>query len=522
MRKIFSLFVAGLVMIWVTNFLLTSYAIAAPLEVTLYPASAHITELQKLPLKAIDGKTSEAVFLIPGQSDPETLTTKIVNPANLKVLDQRWRQVTRQDEQAVTLLRKELADLKKEHRRLQADIRSLETQIQFWQLQTKVRMKTVTEAGNMSAAIGKNMRKTVQDKLALEPIIDDITKKIKDLEEKLQRTTGEKETSWEVTVVLSGAVVREATLAYGYTATGCGWSSMYRLEAQPLKHRVRFTWDAQIWQSTGQDWRQVSIRLATLQPRKIIEPPELPPWIIKPRERLIYRNQKSARGAMLMEAADQAELASPEGGAPTLTRESSFHVWEIGKRSLAAGQRQRLQVREEEWPVEFLHLTRPAQGEQTFVRGEVKFSEDREIPPGMALYIIDGSLVGKRSFSLAGREGTIYFGSDPLVKAMAVLINKAAGEETFFNDKQTYRWGWRIEISNARSYPVRVRIEESLPQSRDERIQINLKSDPAPTETTPNTQIWIVEAPAGGKRHLLTTVSLEAPKNLPLDLGWRR
>ena len=193
MRKIFSLFVAGLVMIWVTNFLLTSYAIAAPLEVTLYPASAHITELQKLPLKAIDGKTSEAVFLIPGQSDPETLTTKIVNPANLKVLDQRWRQVTRQDEQAVTLLRKELADLKKEHRRLQADIRSLETQIQFWQLQTKVRMKTVTEAGNMSAAIGKNMRKTVQDKLALEPIIDDITKKIKDLEEKLQRTTGEKE-----------------------------------------------------------------------------------------------------------------------------------------------------------------------------------------------------------------------------------------------------------------------------------------------------------------------------------------
>ena len=522
MRKAFSIFITGLVMIWAVNLLLTSYVMAAPVEVMLYPASAQITEIQKLPLKAVDGKTSEAIFFIPGQSDPETLTTKIVSPANLKVLDQRWRQLNRPDEQTVTHLKKELADLKKEHRRLQSDNRSLETQIQFWQLQTKARMKTVAEAGNMSAAIGRNMKKTIQDKLSLEPIIDETAKKIKDIEEKLQQTTGKRETSWEVTIVFSGAAAKEATLAYGYAVTGCGWSSLYRLEAQPLKHRVRFTWDAEIWQSTGQDWRQVNIRLATLQPRKIIEPPELPPWIIKPRERLIYRNQKSARGAMLMEAADQAELTSPEGGAPTLTRESSFHVWEIGKRSLAAGQRQRLQVREEEWPAEFLHLTRPAQGEQTFVRGEVKFSEDREIPPGTALYIIDGSLVGKRSFSLAGREGMIYFGSDPLVKATAVLLTKAAGEKTLFTDKQTHRWEWRIEISNARSYPVRVRIEEPLPQSRDERIQITLKSDPAPTESTPDSRIWIVEAPAGGKRHLLTAVSLEAPKNLPLDLGWRR
>ena len=223
MRKAFSIFITGLVMIWAVNLLLTSYVMAAPVEVMLYPASAQITEIQKLPLKAVDGKTSEAIFFIPGQSDPETLTTKIVSPANLKVLDQRWRQVNRPDEQTVTHLKKELADLKKEHRRLQSDNRSLETQIQFWQLQTKARMKTVAEAGNMSAAIGRNMKKTIQDKLSLEPIIDETAKKIKDIEEKLQQTTGKRETSWEVTIVFSGAAAKEATLAYGYAVTGCGW-----------------------------------------------------------------------------------------------------------------------------------------------------------------------------------------------------------------------------------------------------------------------------------------------------------
>ena len=517
-----STFVAGLALFGAFLAILPLCAWAAPVEVTLYPASAQITELRKLPLKAMDARTSEAVFLLPEQADPETLTTKIVTPAGLRVLDQRWRQIARQDEEAVTLLKKQLADLKQEERRLQAESRSLDTQIQFWQAQTKARMKTVADAGNMSAAIGRNMKKAVQDRLALTPGLEEIARKIKNLEEQLQQTTGRKESSWEVTVILAGPAVREATLNFGYAVTGCGWSSLYRLEAQPRKQRVRFTWDAEIWQSTGQDWREANIRLATLQPQKVIAPPELPPWIIKPRERFFLANQKGARTAAAMAAEAAAAPGPSDEAAPTLARESLFHVWELGKRSLAAGQRQRLQVQEEEWLVEFLHLSRPAQGEQTFVRGEAKFSEDREIPPGTALFIIDGSLVGKRPFSLAGREGTIYFGVDPLVKATSALLARAAGEKSLFADKQTQRWEWRIEIANGRNYPVRVRVEEPLPQSRDERINLSLKSEPAPTETTPSTQVWIVETPAGGKSRLLTSVSLEAPRDMPLDLGWRR
>ncbi|MDI9571479.1 MAG: DUF4139 domain-containing protein [Pseudomonadota bacterium] len=521
MKRIVSTLFAGLAA-WAISLPLSSYTLAAPVEVTLYPASARIIEIGKLPLKPLDAMTGEAVFLIPGQSDPETLTTKVIGPANAKVLDQRWRQVARQDDRAVTLLKADMEKLKKELWRLQAENRSLETQIQFWQLQTKARVKTPAEAVNTAASIGRHMKKTVQEKLTLEPLIEETTKKIKDLEETILQMTGKKETSWEVTTVLSGVAAREVALSYSYTVVGCGWSSLYRLEAQPLKRLVRFTWDAEIWQSTGQDWRQVNIRLATLQPRKVMEPPELPPWIVKPQERLIYRNRKAAGEAMPLAAAAEAALVSSEGEAPSVTRASSFHVWEMGKRSLAAGHRQRLQVREEEWPVEFLHLARPSQGEQTFVRGEARFADDREIPPGTALFIIDGSLVGKRPFSLTGREGAIYFGSDPLVRATTVLSARYSGEKSLFADKQTQRWEWRIVIDNARNYPVRVRVEEPLPQSRDERIQIGVKNDPAPTESTHEAQIWIVEAPAGGKRQLLTAVSLEAPKDMQLDLGWRR
>ncbi|MFA5179747.1 MAG: mucoidy inhibitor MuiA family protein [Syntrophales bacterium] len=504
-------------------FMFPLYLSAAPVEVTFYPQSAQIKEVQKVRLKPINNNLRQAIITIPGQADPDTLATQLTSPASLNIMDQTWTQIIPQDDQGVVALRKKLAELKKEQNRLQAGIRALDTQIQFWQLQTKARVKTIADAGNMSNAIGKNIAKMVQDKLALEPQLEDISKKVKEIQDNLTQKAGKKETAWEVTVLLSGPAAAEATLTYTYTMSGCGWTSLYRLEAQPLKKRILFSWEAEIWQSSGQDWRQVNIRLATLQPSTTIAPQDLPPWVIKPHQEVVY---KSKRRVMLEKMSDEAaELSAPAPNAmaaPQLSRESSFHVWNLGKRTLNAGIKQRVQVQEETWPVEFTHLARPSQSDQTFVRGSVQFQEDKEIPKGTASFMIDGALVGKRTFALSGREDIIYFGADPMIKASSVLQSQAAGEKSFFADKQTYRWEWRIEVVNGRAYGVRVRMEEPLPQSRDERINIAIKNSPEASEKSPTSQIWLLDIPAGEKKIVSTGVVVEAPKNLPLDLGWRR
>ncbi|HAJ25805.1 MAG TPA: hypothetical protein DCG53_00905 [Syntrophus sp. (in: bacteria)] len=497
---------------------------AAPVEVTFYPQSAQVKEVQKVRLKPIESSLKQATITIPGQADPDTLATQITSPASLIIVDQTWRQIIPQDDQGIVAMRKKLEELKKEQNRLQAGIRALETQIQFWQLQTKARVKTIADAGNMSNAIGKNMTKMVQDKLALEPLLEETNKKVKVLQDNIALTAGKKETVWEVTVLLSGPAAVEATLTYTYTMSGCGWTSLYRLEAQPLRKRILFSWEAEIWQSSGHDWRQVDIRLATLQPNTTIAPQDLPAWIIKTRQEVVYKAKRRAKQEKISEeAAEPLALAASPNAAPSLSRESSFHVWNLGKRSLNAGIKQRIQVQEETWPVEFTHLARPSQGDQTFVRGAVQFKEDKEIPRGTASFMIDGALVGKRPFSLTGREDTIYFGADPLIKASSVLLNQAAGEKSFFvADKQTFRWEWRIEVANGRNYPVRVRMEEPLPQSRDEQIKITIKNSPEASETSPTSQIWLLDIPGGEKKVVSTGVVVEAPKNLPLDLGWRR
>ena len=89
-------------------------------------------------------------------------------------------------------------------------------------------------------------------------------------------------------------------------------------------------------------------------------------------------------------------------------------------------------------------------------------------------------------------------------------------------DRQTQEWTWRTEIRNAGTSAIRVRLEEPLPQPRDERIRITFQSEPEASDKTPSEMIWRMEIPEGQKRSLVTTIRLEAPREMDLDLGWRR
>jgi uncharacterized protein (TIGR02231 family) len=227
-----------------------------------------------------------------------------------------------------------------------------------------------------------------------------------------------------------------------------------------------------------------------------------------------------------MEKADTMLAVAPPAEAhqaePAESRQATYSLWNLGKRSLAAGPRQRIRISEESWPASFAHLIRPAQSAEAFVQARVHFSESRDIPPGQASFLIDGAILGKRSFSLAGREAMLPFGVDPLVTCEATLLSRLAGEKGFITDRQTQEWSWRYRIRNSRESTVRVRLEDAYPQVRDERIRVTAKSEPEPNEKNPQTLTWLFDLPPGGNQSILHALRLEAPREMELDLGWRR
>jgi uncharacterized protein (TIGR02231 family) len=500
-----------------------SGASAVPSEATLFPDSARIVDVSRVTLQPA-GETFKAVVVLPGQAVPESLSASLPSGSPLRIEDQNRRQINRQDDARIAELRRQIQNAKTEKIVIVAGIQALDAQIQFWQAQAKGRAKTLEEAVALSALLSKNVKKAFQEKLALEPDLQKTDSRIKELQEELNRITGQKESLWEVTFLISGPPARETILTLTYTLGGCGWSPLYRLEALPRDGTILFDWEAEIWQSSGIDWKQINTNIATLPPRSAIAPPSLPPWIIRPRQPIPLKGRAKTDLLEASPAAVEAKMFSdpPEAAEPHEIRKSTYSLWNLGKRNIPAGARQRIKIRAESWPADFVHLLRPALTSQAFVQAAVKLSETKDIPSGQASFLIDGALLARRPFSFAGTEGTLSFGVDPLVTAEAIPLSRKSGEKGFISDRQTHEWVWRYDVSNTRDSAVRVRLEDSLPQLRDERIRLSLKLEPEPSEKKVDTLIWLMELPTGQKTSLTSMIRIDAPKELDLDLGWRR
>jgi uncharacterized protein (TIGR02231 family) len=504
-------------------FLLPDVANAVPRTVTFFPNSARVTDVSRVAAQASGEGEFKVQMKLPSQAVPDSLVTRLDPVSGLKIEDQAWRQISRQDEARITELRRQLQQVKLERIGVFSEIQSLDAQIQFWQAQAKLKSKmTVDETATLAAHIGKSVKKDLQEKLALEPNLETLDKRIRELQEEITRIAGQKDTIWEVTLTLSGTPAQEADLTMTYTLNGCGWLPLYRLDAHPRDLLIRFTWDAEIWQSSGIDWNQVDTELATLQTPSTITPPDLPPWIIRPRPEIrLYKGRQNAEVLTAPMAAPHLSMDA-QGAEPRETRQTTYAVWTLGKRTIPAGARHRLKIREENWQADFVHLLRPSMTSQAFIRATVKLPEGSEFPSGSASFLIDGAAIGKRSFAFAGQEGAFFFGIDPLVTARSVLLSRKSGEKGLIVDQQTQEWTWRMDLSNGGINTIQVQLEEPLPQSRDDRIKITFQPEPEASEKNTSEMIWRLQIPGGQKRSILNKIHLEAPKEIDLDLGWRR
>jgi uncharacterized protein (TIGR02231 family) len=494
-------------------------SLAAVKEVTLFPNSAKVVETAKMTLQCDKGKC-RAVITLPSQTDPESLIVTVAQEDRAKIDDMQIKPIDVQDAAGIAELRKQISALESESKEIKSKLQAFGAQLEFWQAQTKNKPKTILDSNKLADAIGQNVRKINQEKYTAEARLEKTEKDLKKLQEELNQAAGKKETAWEATLTLSGTDQKEISLSYTYLLAGCGWLPLYRLEALPGEKKIAFSWEAEVWQSSGLDWKQVQFNLATLQPRITVEPPMIPDWIIRPR--VLYkaaRSQSVAAAPMMLEEAIMDDDGS--GAAPSETRKTTYSVWSLGKRNIAAGERQRLKIKEEAWPAEFLFVARPAVSPQAFVRASVKLDEPAEIPNGQAVFVIDGAILGKRNFSLAGVEADIFFGTSPLVSVTSTKLTEKSGAKTIFQNKQTINWQWLIDAKNSGNSDIKLRIEEPAPQARDERIKLTFKQSPEPAEKDHAKFVWLLDVPAGQGKTIQNTVELEAPAEMNLDFGWR-
>ncbi len=110
-------------------FLFPAGAAAVPREVMIFPNSARVTDVVLISPQATSQGSLKALVTLPAQAVPESLTTRLDPNVPLRIEDQSWRQINRQEEGKIAELQKKLQHAKMEKIGMLAAFQSLEAQL---------------------------------------------------------------------------------------------------------------------------------------------------------------------------------------------------------------------------------------------------------------------------------------------------------------------------------------------------------------------------------------------------------
>lgn len=84
----------------------------------------------------------------------------------------------------------------------------------------------------------------------------------------------------QVVVTISADAPVTGTLELSYMVQQAGWTPAYDLRADDINSPVSLTYKANVFQTTGVDWKDVKLKLSTINPNRSNVKPTLAPWYL--------------------------------------------------------------------------------------------------------------------------------------------------------------------------------------------------------------------------------------------------
>lgn len=498
----------------------SSYAAAAVTDrVVFYPSSADISRVVTADIIADNSVANSdkiATFILPGQAVPESFSIK-PQTNGVVINDVSWSRDNLAQPPAAVDIENKIKLLTTKLMIVKAQIQAVEGGILFWNERSKIQQSKLVEVEKIADLVISNLSKLYKQSVDLNAQGKEISAQIDELNRKLKEVSGQDKNRWVVTAYVKGIKSKHAAFKINYMLRNCGWRPKYKLDAYPNQKKVNFTFDAEIWQGSGMDFNNFDVALATVKENSRIFPPELSLWRIAPQPTEPVQ-RKFARSMAVMETATTNDVVAV---APELVKKSTYSIWELGVKNIAAGPARRYSILSEIWNVEYSFLSRPSITSDVYVSAKIKLKDAKDYPDGQALMLMEGAMLGKIRFSFFGNDKTFFFGADPLLKAERKTLDNSSGDAGIFGSKQTYKWKYSISLTNSRGTDVVIKVQEPAPSSGDKRIKLSDSANPKAIVKDNNFE-WDIVVPAKQKAEIQYDIDLNAPEDMKIDFGLGR
>lgn len=325
------------------------------------------------------------------------------------------------------------------------------------------------------------------------------------------------------------STAKEAELRVSYRLSSAGWSPQYRALLDTATSALRLERLALVSQQSGEDWKNVKLRLSTVQPRQTLGLPGPAPWIVDLRQTTAVTIEGSAVKAMAapapapmaLRAAPKMEAAEPELERFDVSVFQGAHAAEFtlpGRVSIDSGaQRASFGLGTETLQAELRSRIQPQQEAAAYLVAEATRPAG-SWPVGPLQLIRDGSGVGQSQLRVAGSDDKLelFFGRDEALRVQVEPEQRNAGDKGFIGTRIERKYGRAYVIENRHTTPVTVQLIEPGPTSRHEDIKVTSQFAPAPMPEAwrkqPGMVWWQQVLDAGKSQRFTAEYVISAPK----------
>jgi uncharacterized protein (TIGR02231 family) len=373
---------------------------------------------------------------------------------------------------------------------------------------------------------------------AADTAIRDAERKQRDIDRQVARLESDRAVKppsrLEVRIDLAAAAPTRATLRVNYAVRAARWAPLYdaRLDtgARDRKPALELVRRAEITQTTGEDWSDVALSVSTVRTARGGKAPELGSLIVQypqiPRPLIGGSVSDSARPRSMpapaqamaesfAKRAEEQEAAVEVGGFQV-----TFRI--PGRVSLGASEGAKsLRVSTATIAPDLAVRSVPVIDPTAFLEASFKQAEDAPLLPGRVAIYRDGVFVGRGQMAAASKDETVRlgFGADDKVKVERTVVKRNEGSAgLILTTSKTDERSFKTVVRNGHDFPIRIAIEDQLPVSENEDIQVEmLPSTTPPTASNLRDKRgvleWAFEAKPGEVRDIGFAWRVRWPKD---------
>ena len=316
---------------------------------------------------------------------------------------------------------------------------------------------------------------------------------IRKLNEKIARVQSQintqselyKRNSSEIVVSVSADGPTSVELEVSYVVSRAGWQPIYDLRAVNTKNPVQLSYKANVFQSTGEEWKNVKLVLSTANPNLGGLKPELAAQVldfIQVTPYKSYDKRKKSAPAAMERAEDAAVLAEVAEAATTAdfvsTVQSAVNtsfVISLPYSVPSSNQPTLVDIGRHELKSEYQYAVAPKLDADAFLMARATGWEELNLLPGQANVFFEGTYVGKTFIDPGIIRDTLSLslGRDKRIVVKREKV-KDLSSRNFIGKNVRETRGYEISVRNTRMEPVRIVVEDQVPLSRNNLIEVQV------------------------------------------------